>query len=259
MDWLRWWHGTVNDPKFGWVARKSGQTVASVIAVWAALLECASNATQCNADATRGNVASFDCNDYDVAFGLDDGSVRKIFDAMVEKNLIVDGRLARWEDRQPKREDSGNPNTGALSSTERSRKHRDEKKRYATDATQMQHDATLGNDRLDKSREDKEKHMSGEPDVAKAILAHLNEKSGRSYKPVESNLKLIRARLKEGATEADCVAVIDAKTDEWLNDEKWSQYLRPETLFNATKFASYVGQLGQSNVVPLFASGEKYL
>ncbi|CAL8474554.1 hypothetical protein [Caballeronia sp. S22] len=152
MDWFRWWHGTVNDPKFGWVARKSGQSVASVVAVWAALLECASTATQCNADATRGNVASFDCNDYDVAFGLEDGSVRAIFDAMIEKKLIVDGRLTRWDERQPKREDSGNPNTGALSSTERSRLHRDKKRRDATHGNDMQRNATLGNDREEEIR-----------------------------------------------------------------------------------------------------------
>lgn len=154
MDWLRWWHGTVNDPKFGWVARKSGETVASVVAVWACLLECASNATQCNADATRGDVSSFDCNVTDVLLGLDDGSVQSIFDAMMEKKLIVDGRLAKWDERQPKREDSGNPNTGALSSTERSRLHREKLKREAAERDAMQRDATQGNDRVDEIREE---------------------------------------------------------------------------------------------------------
>ncbi|SDR37354.1 hypothetical protein SAMN05443245_5214 [Paraburkholderia fungorum] len=154
MDWFRWWHGTVTDPKFQWVSRRCGQDVATVIAVWACLLECASNATQCNADATRGNVASFDCNDYDVLLGLDDGVVKKVCEAMVEKKLVVDGRIAGWDGRQPKREDSGNPNTGALSSTERSRLHREKLKREATTGDEMQRDATQGNDREDKSREE---------------------------------------------------------------------------------------------------------
>ncbi|MBB5411886.1 hypothetical protein HDG34_005852 [Paraburkholderia sp. HC6.4b] len=142
MDWLRWWHGTVTDPKFQWVARKSGQPVASVIAVWAALLECGSNATKCNADATRGNVASFDCDDIDVLFGLEEGVARSILSAMEAKRLIADGRIAKWEERQPQREDSGNPNTGALSSTERSQRLREKRKRDATQSNDMQRDAT---------------------------------------------------------------------------------------------------------------------
>ncbi|MGF6608781.1 hypothetical protein OKW45_003703 [Paraburkholderia sp. WSM4175] len=158
MDWFRWWHGTVTDPKFKWVARRSKQTVANVVSVWACLLECASTATHCNADATRGNVAAFDCNDIDVLLELDDGTVQQIHDAMVEKKLIVDGRLASWDGRQPKREDSGNPNTGALSSTERSRVRRERLKHEATRATEMQREATHGNDREDERRvEDKDK------------------------------------------------------------------------------------------------------
>ena len=260
MDWFRWWHGTVTDPKFQWVSRRCGQDVATVIAVWACLLECASSATQCNADATRGNVASFDCNDYDVLLGLEDGVVKKVCDAMVEKKLVIDGRISGWDGRQPKREDSGNPNTGALSSTERSRLRRERLQREATDATEMQRTAPQGNDREDKSREeDKDKPMSGEPDTAKQVLEYLNEKAGRAYQPVESTLRLIRARLKEGASEDLCKAVIDAKVDEWADDAKWSKYLRPETLFNAQKFASYSGQLGSGSSQVSSLPTEKYL
>lgn len=160
MDWFRWWHGTVTDPKFQWVSRRSGQPLTTVIAVWACLLECASNATQCNADATRGDVASFDCNDFDVLLGLEDGRVQKVWDAMVEKNLIVDGRISGWENRQPKREDSGNPSTGALSSTERSRLHRERKKHDETQGDDMKRNATQCNDREDKSREEKKEPKS---------------------------------------------------------------------------------------------------
>lgn len=84
--------------------------------------------------------------------------------------------------------------------------------------------------------------LSGNPDVI-AVLDHLNEKAGRSYKPVEANIRMISARLAESNVD-ECKAVIDAKVGEWLNDPKMAQYLRPETLFGATKFAQYVGQLG---------------
>jgi hypothetical protein len=157
MDWFRWWHGTVTDPKFQWVARRCGMPLSSVIAVWACLLECASTATQGNADATRGNVASFDCNDYDVLLGFEDGTVEKILLAMSDKKLIDDGRVAGWDGRQPKREDSGNPNTGALSSTERSRIRRENLKRDATQGNEVQRDATQGNDREEEIREEEKK------------------------------------------------------------------------------------------------------
>lgn len=75
------------------------------------------------------------------------------------------------------------------------------------------------------------------------VLHFLNRKTGRVYRPVETNLKLITARLKSGATVEDCHQVIAKKTREWKNDPKMAEYLRPATLFNATKFEQYVGEL----------------
>lgn len=113
----------------------------------------------------------------------------------------------------------------------------------------------------------KEKPLSGKPDDAppsddvdsaaddgnatgegidvdpKAILQHLNERAGHAYRPVESNLRMIRARLAEGATPEECRAVINAKVAQWAKDAKMAEYLRPATLFNATNFAQYAGQL----------------
>jgi uncharacterized phage protein (TIGR02220 family) len=92
------------------------------------------------------------------------------------------------------------------------------------------------------------KTLSGEPDAIE-ILNHLNEKSGSAYKPVEANIRLITARLSESSLE-ECKAVIDAKVEEWKGDTVMEKYLRPETLFGATKFAQYVGQLGNSGGGP---------
>lgn len=79
--------------------------------------------------------------------------------------------------------------------------------------------------------------------AARVILQYLNERAGHSYKPVESNLRMIRGRLTEGATLDECCAVIDAKVAQWANDAKMAEYLRPATLFNATNYAQYAGQL----------------
>lgn len=75
------------------------------------------------------------------------------------------------------------------------------------------------------------------------ILDFLNAKTGRAYRPVETNLKLIVARLKTGATVMNCRQVIVKKSREWKGDPKMNEYLRPATLFNATKFEQYVGEL----------------
>jgi len=37
------------------------------------------------------------------------------------------------------------------------------------------------------------------------------------------------------------------KCREWGADEKMEEYLRPATLFNATKFAQYRGKLADAN------------
>ncbi|MYN45926.1 hypothetical protein GTP23_12795 [Pseudoduganella sp. FT93W] len=88
--------------------------------------------------------------------------------------------------------------------------------------------------------------MSGNPDEID-VLNYLNDKAGKAYRTVKSNLSLIGARLKEGATVEDCKAVIDAKVASWAGDEKMREYLRPQTLFGAAKFAGYVGQLGNTS------------
>lgn len=79
---------------------------------------------------------------------------------------------------------------------------------------------------------------------SQVILDYLNDISGKLFKHVDSNLRLIKARLKEGHSEKDIYAVIDKKVTEWENDPKMAKYIRPATLFNAEKFNQYVGELG---------------
>jgi len=78
---------------------------------------------------------------------------------------------------------------------------------------------------------------------ARQILGFLNAKTNKNFRLVDSNLGPIMARMKEGATIRELRAVIARKCREWGLDEKMSQYLRPATLFNATKFAQYVGEV----------------
>jgi uncharacterized phage protein (TIGR02220 family) len=78
-------------------------------------------------------------------------------------------------------------------------------------------------------------------ETACRLIDFLNQKTGRSYRKVEATLRLIIARLEAGATEANCRGVIARKVREWHGTEM-AKYLRPETLFNRTKFESYLGE-----------------
>jgi uncharacterized phage protein (TIGR02220 family) len=78
---------------------------------------------------------------------------------------------------------------------------------------------------------------------AEEVLNFLNSKTGRNYEPVDSTIKPILARLREGASVEDLRAVVAKKCREWAGNEKMDQYLRPKTLFNAENFANYKGEL----------------
>jgi uncharacterized phage protein (TIGR02220 family) len=123
----------------------------------------------------------------------------------------------------------------------------------------------MPNQEQEHKQEQDKKSMSGKPDApsliiqtdinnqkksesslryqATEILNFLNEKTGRAYRPVDTNLKLIISRLKSGATTTNCRQIIAKKTREWKDDPKMSEYLRPATLFNSTKFEQYMGEL----------------
>ena len=98
IDWFRWHHGSVTDPKFQLVAKKSGSTLPDVLAVWTYLLEKASAAE------FRGCFGETDCESVDCLFGFDDGKTESIMLQMVERKLIADEFIVAWEKRQVKRE-----------------------------------------------------------------------------------------------------------------------------------------------------------
>lgn len=87
--------------------------------------------------------------------------------------------------------------------------------------------------------------LSGKPaDVARRVLAFLNQKTGKAFRPTDTNLGLIRARLKEGYDEDMAHMVIARKVRDWKDDDKMVGFLRPSTLFNREKFNQYAGECG---------------
>lgn len=98
IDWFRWHHGSVTDPKFQLVARKAKQSLPIVIAVWAFVLEQASAAVD------RGTYKGIDCEAIDCLFDLDEGATASILAEMQSRHLIDGERVCAWDKRQPKRE-----------------------------------------------------------------------------------------------------------------------------------------------------------
>lgn len=110
IDWFRWHHGSVNDQKFGLIAKRAGASVAEVVATWACLLE------QASASDDRGNPGDVDFESIDFALGMADGTAKRIHERMSERGLVdsESGRIAAWEKRQPKRERADDNSSGRV-------------------------------------------------------------------------------------------------------------------------------------------------
>lgn len=98
-QWWRSWHGAPTDIKYISIARRAGVAPVLVSAVMWAILDYASQAKD------RGCVADFDCETYADFAGCDVAQVEAVIEAMTAKGIIIDGRLAAWDKRQPARED----------------------------------------------------------------------------------------------------------------------------------------------------------
>jgi uncharacterized phage protein (TIGR02220 family) len=75
------------------------------------------------------------------------------------------------------------------------------------------------------------------------IIFHLNLISSRNFSPkTKSSRNLIKARWDEGRTLEDFKRVHKIKWEEWKSDDEMMKFYRPETLYNAKHFESYLNQ-----------------
>lgn len=74
------------------------------------------------------------------------------------------------------------------------------------------------------------------------VLSELNRVSGREFRDVPSNTRLIRARIKESSVE-DVIAVVHQQAELWRGDPKMWPCVRPKTLFSALNFEQYLGRV----------------
>lgn len=97
---------------------------------------------------------------------------------------------------------------------------------------------------IEKDKElDKEKDIKKREnrEIAKKVLEYLNQKAGKNFKPVDSNISMINARLEEGYKYEDFVKVVDVKYSEWKYTD-YEKYIRPNTLFCKSHFDNYLNQ-----------------
>lgn len=155
IDWFRWHHGSVTDPKFQLVARKAGARLGDVITVWAFVLEKAS------ADADRGTIGELDFETIDFLLGAEDGTTVRILDAMTARGLIEGSRIAAWEKRQPKREREDD----TAAERKRQQRAREAEESNVTPCHTTSHQETP---REEKSREEEKKEPRSKAESAPA-------------------------------------------------------------------------------------------
>ena len=133
----------------------------------------------------------------------------------------------------------------------RERKKLEQKEDVSQDASVTSRDATDTD-----SDTDTEEHTSlsskddskGSIDFKK-FIQWFNQKTGKRFKDVESNRKIIRTRIKEGYTKQDLALVTEFKVKQWKDDPKMNQYLRITTIFAPGHFANYLNEAQGANEV----------
>lgn len=199
MDWFRWHHGSVTDPKFQLVARKAGCSVAEIIGVWATLLEAASMAD------VRGCHGVLDFEALDCSLGLDDGKAEEIYTLMTARGMVdaETKTISSWAKRQPVREREDDK------ITERVKAFREKKRQEAqSNASETPCNASEtpcnAKKRLEESREDK----SNTPIPPKGADADaLPEKQKTAAIALTTWLEAIKASSEKPIPEDDPVFV----------------------------------------------------
>lgn len=103
---------------------------------------------------------------------------------------------------------------------------------------------SIGKDRISKDNNILSDKSDDTHSAIVDIIAYLNHVVGTKYTVrCKSTNEKITARLREGHTVDDFKTVIDKKYAQWGNDPKMAQYLRPETLFSAAHFESYLNEV----------------
>lgn len=218
MEWFRSYHGAPFDPKWRVIAKQAGARAGDVAVVFWALMDYASQASErgvTHGDATERHSR---CEEIGIALDLDVDVVEAIYTAFEARSVIIDGRLAAWEKRQPKREDS---------STERTRAYRERKVTHG-DAS-----VTHGDAREEQRRTERKSTATDETPEFLQFWTAYPEKIGKAAArrafatalPKTSLLAMLASLDRYKASKPSDRAWCHPAT--WLNQERWHDQPAP--------------------------------
>jgi hypothetical protein len=144
MEWFRWYHGSVSDPKFRLLAKLADARLTEVLAVWQAMLEHASQSSR------RGSLEGWRDDVTAVCLDMDANAIERIRTQANHVGLIANADdgiefLASWDKRQPKREDG---------SAERAKAWREQKKNDANANERKRTQKNTEQNRTEQNREE---------------------------------------------------------------------------------------------------------
>jgi len=183
-EWVRFYHDTPTDPKWRVIARKSGQRIGDVLAIWSIVLTNASaNANE------RGRTLNLVHEDIAAALDLETEQVDAILAAM-EGKVICEGKLSGWEKRNPIKEDGA---------AERAKRWRERKRTQANGANATDTDTDT---ETDVEKEGRKIARSADADeIAPAIEAYNLVAEEHDWPKVQSvtpkRRSALKARLRE--------------------------------------------------------------
>ncbi len=114
--------------------------------------------------------------------------------------------------------------------------------------------------KVKKEKETTTSEFDDKMEAIRHVVDHLNAVTGKRFKWQSGETKkLILARMADGFDGEDFIRVIDNMASAWLDDSKMSQYLRPSTLFRASKFENYLNhKSGAQEAADAFADLEEF-
>lgn len=177
--------------------------------------------------------ALYDCHNGDMV-ALDDPVLFSVFLMMSE---TVCENAKKYEDKCKKNAEN------------RSKRAEKDSVRPSTTVNDRRQNKNIKEKDSKESKEkDTEKEKTALLPASQEIVRYLNDKAGTRYSASSRNtVTMIKGRMEEGHTVDDFKQVIDTKVDEWKGTEQ-EKYLRPETLFCAKHFESYLNQKPRGKV-----------
>lgn len=221
--WVRLYHDTPADPKWRVIAKKSGQRIGDVIAVWTFVLTNASaNANE------RGRTHNLVSEDIAGALDLEPDQVDAILSAM-EGKVIESGKLSGWEKRNPIKEDG---------SAERAKAWR-ERKRTQTNATERPNALDKDTDKIREEKKDMGAPRQSSDDFEKFRVRYPKRGAANPWKPAREKFErlvksgadpgkiIIGAEIYARECESSKITGTDkvAQAITWLNQERFNDYV----------------------------------